>query len=105
MLNEQMMGGMSQDPQQPQDPQPQQALGMPSESDIQDEIDKLSAEDKVQAKEALLQIIQVVEELRAQGASEQEIEQMLAEIGISLDELAFAEKLLLEGDNELGISI
>ena len=41
----------------------------------------------------------------AQGASEEEIEALLAEMGISLEELNFAEQLFAEEGNTIGIKI
>ena len=43
--------------------------------------------------------------MMAQGATEEEIEAFLAEMGISIEELEFAEKLFAEGDAGIGISI
>ena len=56
------------------------------------------------AKQSLQEIRAIIEQLMAQGASEEEIMQMLAELGITMEQLEFAEQLF-SGENELGISI
>ena len=57
------------------------------------------------AKQALMEIRAIIEQMMAQGASEEEIMQMLAELGITIEQLEFAERLFSEEDNSLGISI
>ena len=79
--------------------------GMTAPSEIQEVIDKLSPTEKQEAREALREIQQIVQEMMAQGATEEEIEAFLAEMGISIEELEFAEKLFAEGDAGIGISI
>ena len=79
--------------------------GMTAPAEIQAEIDKLSPTEKQEAREALREIQQIVQEMMAQGATEEEIEAFLAEMGISIEELEFAEKLFAEGDAGIGISI
>tara|TARA_R100001509_G_scaffold136095_1_gene89914 strand:- start:550 stop:927 length:378 start_codon:yes stop_codon:yes gene_type:complete len=92
---------MEQSPMMPMEQMPQQSMDA---SSIQAEIDSLSMEEKENAKQAMLQIVQVIEQLKAQGASDEEIEAFLAELGITLEELQFAEQLLLSEDN-LGLNI
>ena len=41
----------------------------------------------------------------AQGATEEDIQALLAEMGISLEELNFAEQLFAEEGNTIGIKI
>jgi hypothetical protein len=53
----------------------------------------------------MVQILQIIEQMKAQGASEEEIEQFLQQIGISLEELQFAEQLLVGGGQELGLNM
>ena len=89
--------------------QPQMDIGgqMPAAdpSQIQAEIDALSGQEKQEAKQAMDQILQIIEQMKAQGASEEEIEQFLQQIGISLEELQFAEQLLVGGGQELGLNM
>ena len=77
---------------------------MTAPDQIQAEIDNLSAEEKQMAKQSLQEIRAIIEQLMAQGASEEEIMQMLAELGITMEQLEFAEQLF-SGENQLGISI
>ena len=57
--------------------QPQMDMGgqMPAAdpSQIQAEIDALSGQEKQEAKQAMDQILQIIEQMKAQGASEEEI--------------------------------
>ena len=82
----------------------QELSGMTAPDQIQAEIDNLSAEEKQMAKQSLQEIRAIIEQLMAQGASEEEIMQMLAELGITMEQLEFAEQLF-SGENQLGISI
>ena len=83
----------------------QQMSGMVAPDEIQAEINNLSGEDKMAAKQALMEIRAIIEQMMAQGASEEEIMQMLTELGITIEQLEFAERLFSEEDNSLGISI
>ena len=82
----------------------QELSGMTAPDQIQAEIDNLSAEEKQMAKQSLMEIKAVIQQLMEQGASEEEIMQMLADLGITMEQLEFAEQLFSE-NNELGISI
>ena len=82
----------------------QELSGMTAPDQIQAEIDNLSAEEKQMAKQSLQEIRAIIEQLMAQGASEEEIMQMLAELGITMEQLEFAEQLF-SSDNQLGINI
>ena len=82
----------------------QELSGMTAPDQIQAEIDNLSAEEKQMAKQSLMEIKAVIQQLIEQGASEEEIMQMLADLGITMEQLEFAEQLFSENNN-LGISI
>tara|TARA_R100001510_G_C7523336_1_gene117906 strand:- start:170 stop:439 length:270 start_codon:yes stop_codon:yes gene_type:complete len=82
----------------------QELSGMTAPDQIQAEIDNLSAEEKQMAKQSLMEIKAVIQQLMAQGASEEEIMQMLADLGITMEQLEFAEQLFSQG-NDLGIQI
>ena len=82
----------------------QELSGMTAPDQIQAEIDNLSAEEKQMAQQSLMEIKAVIQQLMAQGATEEEIMQMLADLGITMEQLEFAEKLFSEG-NDLGIKI
>lgn len=82
----------------------QELSGMTAPDQIQAEIDNLSAEEKQMAKQSLMEIKAVIQQLIEQGASEEEIMQMLADLGITMEQLEFAEQLFSENNN-LGINI
>ena len=82
----------------------QEISGMTAPDQLQAQIDSLSDEEKQMAKQSLQEIRAIIEQLIAQGATEEEIMQMLAELGITMEQLEFAEQLF-SGNNELGISI
>ena len=79
--------------------------GMTAPDVIQKEIDSLSSSEKQEARESLREIQAIIQEMEAAGASEEEIESLLAEMGISLEELDFAEQLFAEESNTIGIKI
>ena len=82
----------------------QELSGMTAPDQIQAEIDNLSTEEKQMAKQSLMEIKAVIQQLMEQGASEEEIMQMLADLGITMEQLEFAEQLFSQG-NDLGIQI
>ena len=82
----------------------QELSGMTAPDQIQAEIDNLSAEEKQMAKQSLMEIKAVIQQLMEQGATEEEIMQMLADLGITMEQLEFAEQLFSENNN-LGINI
>ena len=82
----------------------QELSGMTAPDQIQAEIDNLSAEEKQMAKQSLMEIKAIIQQLMEQGASEEEIMQMLADLGITMEQLEFAEQLFSENNN-LGINI
>ena len=55
----------------------QQMSGMAAPDEIQAELNNLSGEDKMAAKQALMEIRAIIEQMMAQGASEEEIMQNL----------------------------
>ena len=82
----------------------QELSGMTAPDQIQAEIDNLSAEEKQMAKQSLMEIKAVIQQLLEQGATEEEIMQMLADLWITMEQLEFAEQLFSE-NNDLGINI
>ena len=82
----------------------QELSGMTAPDQIQAEIDNLSTEEKQMAQQSLMEIKAVIQQLMEQGASEEEIMQMLADLGITMEQLEFAEQLFSQG-NDLGIQI
>jgi hypothetical protein len=51
------------------------------------------------------QIMKIVEQMMAEGASEQEIEEFLKQIGMTLEELEMAEEMFGMGEGALGFTI
>ncbi len=74
-------------------------------NELQEQINSLSEQEKNEAKEALMQIIKIVEQMMAEGASEQEVEEFLKQIGMTLEELEMAEEMFGMGEGALGFTI
>ena len=72
----------------------------PQPSDVMAELGTLSPEERDEAVQSLMQIIQIVEQLEADGASPEEIEQFLAELGLTLEELEILEQALMGGQEQ-----
>ena len=72
---------------------------------LQQTIDGLSESEKEEAKQALMQIKKIVEQMMAEGATEEEIEEFLQQIGMTLDELELAEEMFGMGEGALGFTI
>jgi hypothetical protein len=52
-----------------------------------------------------MQIMKIVEQMMADGATEQEVEQFLQQIGMTLEELEMAEEMFGMGEGALGFTI
>jgi len=72
---------------------------------LQASIDGLSEAEKEEAKQALMQIMKIVQQMEAEGASPEQIEQFLNEIGMTIEELEMAEEMFGMGDGALGFTI
>ncbi len=83
----------------------QNLSGMTSPDLIQQQLNELSADEIAMAKQSLAEIRAVIEELLAAGASEEEIMQILADIGITLEQLEFAERILAQADQATGMMV
>lgn len=79
--------------------------GLTQPKEVNDAISQISSEDKTVAIESLKEIRKVINQMIAQGASQEEIEALLAEIGLSLQDLETAEQMLGISENTTGISI
>jgi len=69
-------------------PAPQESAGQ-----MQQELDQISGSDQEEAKQALMQIIQILQQMVSQGASEQEIASFLEQVGITMEELEMAREM------------
>lgn len=58
------------------------------------EMGKINPQQKQEAAQALMEIQKIIEQMIAAGATEQEIQAFLAEMGISIEELELAEQML-----------
>jgi len=72
---------------------------------LQTQINSLSEEEKNEAKQALIQIMKIVEQMMSEGADELQIEEFLKSIGMTLEELEMAEEMFGMGDGALGFTI
>ena len=61
--------------------------------ELQQEMDQISEPDQEEAKQALMQIIQILQQMVSQGASEQEIQAFLDQVGITMEELEMAREM------------
>ena len=58
------------------------------------EMGKINPQQKQEAAQALMEIQKIIEQMIAAGATEQEIQAFLSEMGISIEELELAEQML-----------
>ena len=72
---------------------------------LQAQINSLSEQEKDEAKQALMQIMKIVEQMEAEGATPQQIEEFLNQIGMTIEELEMAEEMFGMGDGALGFTI
>jgi hypothetical protein len=93
-MEEDMMDMQVQPVMQPEQPMMQ---GTPSPQNMagqmQSDIDAVSESDREQAKQALMQIIKILQQMVSQGASEQEIQAFLQQVGITMEELQQAREM------------
>ena len=65
--------------------------GLPME--LQQEMDQIAEPDQEEAKQALMQIIQILQQMVSQGATDEQIEAFLQEVGITMEELQQAREM------------
>jgi thioredoxin-like negative regulator of GroEL len=83
--------------------EPQGGMPQPSEAEMQQALASLSPQEKQAAIASLQEIRQIIEQMIAQGATEEEINALLAEVGLSMEELEAAEQLLAVEPQQLGM--
>ena len=88
VMDPQQMGAMPQQDMMQGTPAPG---GMPQE--IQNELDSIDGADKEEAKQALMQITKIIEQMIADGATDEQIEQFLQQVGITMEELEIAQQM------------
>jgi len=82
------MSGMQPQPMMQGTPAPQELPG-----ELQQEMDQISGSDQEEAKQALTQIIKILQQMVSQGASEEEIQSFLEQVGITMEELQMAREM------------
>ena len=94
-MEEDMMGMQVQPVMQPEQPM-MQGTPAPQESpgQMQQDLDQISGSDQEEAKQALMQIIKILQQMVSQGASEQEIQAFLQQVGITMEELQQAREMI-----------
>ena len=82
------MSGMQPQPMMQGTPAPQEMPGQ-----MQQDLDSISGSDQEEAKQALTQIIKILQQMVSQGASDEEIEAFLDQVGITMEELEMAREM------------
>jgi len=82
------MSGMQPQPMMQGTPAPQELPG-----ELQQEMDSISGSDQEEARQALTQIIKILQQMVSQGASEEEIQAFLEQVGITMEELQMAREM------------
>ena len=89
MMNMQVSPVMQ--PEQPMmqgTPAPQELPG-----ELQQELDEISESDQEEAQKALMQLIKILQQMVSQGASDEEIQAFLDQVGITMEELQMAREM------------
>lgn len=93
-MEEDMMNMQVSPVMQPEQPMMQ---GTPAPQDspdqMQQELDQISGSDQEEAKQALTQIIKILQQMVSQGASDEEIQAFLDQVGITMEELQMAREM------------
>ena len=93
-MEEDMMGMQVQPVMQPEQPMMQGTPGPQNMAgQMQSELDSISESDRAEAKQALMQIIQILQQMVSQGATDEQIEAFLQEVGITMEELQQAREM------------
>jgi len=93
-MEEDMMGMQVQPVMQPEQ-QMMQGTPAPQESpgQMQQDLDQISGSEQEEAKQALMQIIKILQQMVSQGATDEQIEAFLQEVGITMEELQQAREM------------
>ena len=68
-------------------------MGQQMPAQMQSELDQISGSDQEEARQALMQIINILQQMVAQGASDEEIQAFLEQVGITMEELQMAREM------------
>ena len=93
-MEEDMMDMQVQPVMQPEQPM-MQGTPAPQEmpSQMQQDLDQISGSEQEEAKQALMQIIKILQQMVSQGATDEQIEAFLQEVGITMEELQQAREM------------
>ena len=93
-MEEDMMGMQAQPVMTPEQPM-MQGTPAPQEmpGQMQQDLDQISGSEQEEAKQALMQIIKILQQMVSQGASDEQIESFLQEVGITMEELQQAREM------------
>ena len=93
-MDEDMMG-MQVDPVMTPEQPMMQGTPAPQEmpGELQSELDQISGSEQEEAKQALMQIIKILQQMVSQGASDEEIQAFLQQVGITMEELQMAREM------------
>jgi len=72
----------------PGTPAPQNSAGQ-----MQQELDQISVSEQEEAKKALIQLLNILQQMVSQGASDEEIQAFLKEAGVTMEELMMAREM------------
>ena len=82
------MSGMQPQPMMEGTPAPQESPGQ-----MQQDLDQISGSEQEEAKQALTQIIKILQQMVSKGASDEEIQAFLQQVGITMEELQMAREM------------
>jgi len=68
-------------------------MGQQMPAQMQSDLDQISGSDQEEAKQALMQIINILQQMVEQGASDAEIQAFLEQVGITMEELQMAREM------------
>ena len=68
-------------------------MGQQMPAQMQSDLAQISSSDQEEAKQALMQIIKILQQMVSQGASDEQIEAFLQEVGITMEELQMAREM------------
>ena len=68
-------------------------MGQQMPDQMQSDLDQISVSEQEEAKQALMQIIKILQQMVSQGASDEQIEAFLQEVGITMEELQMAREM------------
>tara|TARA_R100001126_G_scaffold102554_1_gene87288 strand:+ start:3597 stop:3875 length:279 start_codon:yes stop_codon:yes gene_type:complete len=68
-------------------------MGQQMPAQMQSDLDQISSSEQEEAKQALMQIIKILQQMVSQGASDEQIEAFLQEVGITMEELQMAREM------------